>query len=417
MSLFVKDLLRDLVCIPSVNPAFSPEDEALAGEEKITRFLEELFQNRGWPWLRQTVHPGRENIVVVCRAGAGAEARGTMLWEVHQDTVGIAGMTIDPFGATESEGRLWGRGACDVKGGMAAMLAALVRVEEESVELQQTVVLAMTINEECGFTGVKALCRLWGDASEKEEVRGPLSLAELRGLRPTRAIVAEPTLLDVVVAHKGSVRWRCHVRGKAAHSSQPERGCNAITGMAQVVQAIDRYQEQVLSKRSAHAMCGGPTVCVGTIQGGTGVNTVPDHAVIDIDRRLVPGESPEEAYEELVAFVAEHTQSSAATIEHEPPSSRSTGLCDGENRDWAETIVSTVRGVGPSSGLIGVPYGTDAWALAEAGIPTVVFGPGSIDQAHTIDEWIDVEQLELAVDVYFRLACGRFACEVDGGEA
>jgi len=412
MSLFVKDLLKDLVRIPSVNPAFSPENEALAGEEKVTSFLEEMFQKQGWSWLRQTVHPGRENIVVVCRAhdaGVGASDRASeaMLWEVHQDTVGIAGMKIDPFAATESEGRVWGRGACDVKGGMAAMLAALVRVEEEAVALEQTIVLAMTINEECGFTGVKALCRLWGEEADKEEVRGPLALAELRALRLTRAIVAEPTSLDVVVAHKGSVRWRCHVHGKAAHSSRPERGCNAISGMAQVVQAIDKYQEQVLHEQAAHTLCGGPTVCVGTIQGGAGVNTVPDHAVIDIDRRLVPGESATDAYESLVAFIAEQTQRSAATIEHELPLSQSTGLVDADNRDWAAQIATTVHALGQPSQLVGVPFGTDAWALCEAGIPTVVFGPGSIDQAHTVDEWIALDQLEQTTEVFFQLAVSR----------
>ncbi len=432
MLLSAKDLLQELVRIPSVNPAFPKGETGVCGESKVTDFLQDFFLNLGWDWLRQRVHPGRDNFVVVCRASGSAAQRRPVLWEVHQDTVGVAGMKIDPFAARESDGRIWGRGACDVKGGMAAMLAALARVEAEGAALQQTIVLALTINEECGFTGVKALCRLWGTeaeaAAEAENLSGPLSLAKLRELRPERAIVAEPTLLDVVVAHKGSVRWRCHTHGKAAHTSRPEHGCNAISAMVRVVQAIEQFHDDVLSQRAAHALCGRPTVCVSTIQGGSGVNTVPHHAVIDIDRRLVPGETPEDAYQELVDYVATQvdyvatqyvatqvvatqavaaqTKVSEATIEHEPPTNPSVGLEGNHNRDWAEQIAATVGSLGRTSQLIGVPYGTDAWALAAAGIPTVVFGPGSIDQAHTDDEWIEVEQLDRAVEVFYRLACG-----------
>ena len=313
MLISVKDLLQELVRIPSVNPAFSLDDKFSSGEAALTDFLQNFFQSRGLPWLRQVVHDGRDNLVVVYRASGSGAKRRPVLWEVHQDTVGVAGMKIDPFAAAESEGRIWGRGACDVKGGMAAMLAALSRVEAQSAALRQTVVLALTINEECGFTGVKALCRLWerdgrdreGQPSDDEQstdcanprsaaagIRGPLSLEELVALRPARAIVAEPTLLDVVVAHKGSVRWRCQTHGKAAHTSVPERGCNAILTMVHVVQAIEQYQFEVLSRREPHPLCGKPTVCVSTIRGGSGVNTVPDHTVIDIDRRLIPGRNP-----------------------------------------------------------------------------------------------------------------------------
>ncbi len=406
----VTDLLRELVRIPSVNPAFSTQDLPSRGESGITDFLQGFSQKFGWQWFRQAVHPGRENFVLVCRASGSAARRSPVLWEVHQDTVGVAGMKIAPFDAEESGGRIWGRGACDVKGGMAAMLAALTRVEAEGATLQQTVVLATTINEECGFTGIKALCRLWGSeaeaAAETENLCGPLSLAEFRKLRPERAIVAEPTLLDVVVAHKGSLRWRCHTHGRAAHTSRPEQGCNAISAMVRVVQAIERFHDDVLSRRAAHALCGRPTVCVSTIRGGSGVNTVPDHAVIDIDRRLVPGEASAGAYQELVEYVAARCEGSPGSIEHEPPTNPSVGLEGNDNHDWAEQIAATVRCLGEPSDIIGVPYGTDAWALAEAGIPTVVFGPGSIDQAHTNDEWIDIKQLDHAVEAFFRLAVG-----------
>ena len=410
MSLSAKGLLQELVRIPSVNPAFSSPEVSNDGEGELTNFLQDFFERQGWPWLRQVVHPGRENIVAVCRADASVPTPPAELWECHQDTVGVAGMKIDPFAATESDGRIWGRGACDVKGSLAAMLTALARIEAERIALSKTIVLALTINEECGFTGVKSLCQLWGNeeqiAAAAMHVRGPLAWDDLRKLCPTRAIVAEPTELDVVVAHKGSLRWRCHTHGRAAHTSRPERGCNAISAMVRVVQAIERFQQEVLDQREAHPLCGGPTVCVSTIQGGTGVNTVPDHAVIDIDRRLVPSETADGSFQELVEYITLQCDGNIgdATIEHEPSSSQSIGLSDAKNRDWAEQIAALVRAQGKPGRLIGVPFGTDAWALSATGIPTVVFGPGSIDQAHTDDEWIDIGELERATEVFYRLA-------------
>ena len=174
--------------------------------------------------------------------------------------------------------------------------------------------------------------------------------------------------------------------------------------MARLVQAIETYEREVLATRPAHPQCGRPTVCVSTIQGGSGVNTVPDHAVIDIDRRLAPGEDPDDAYRELVDHVAKSCADCEATIEHESASNQSTGLDDANNRDWAAEVAAAAGSLGRTSRLIGVPYGTDAWAIAKLGIPTVVFGPGSIDQAHTDDEWIAIDQLERASEIFYRLA-------------
>ncbi len=413
MVLSVKDLLRDLVKIPSVNPAFQHDEAAIYGESRITDFLENFFENLGLPTWRQLVHPDRENLFAVFRGQNPPSAAGSILWEVHQDTVGVQGMKIDPFAASEAEGRVWGRGACDVKGGMAAMLAAFSRLRAENAAPRQTTVLALTINEESGFSGVKSLARLWGDEAEAqaegENVRGDLSLDEIRDLRPLRAIVAEPTMLDVVVSHKGCVRWRCHTHGKAAHTSRPEQGRNAISTMVRVVESLQRYQSEVLDQCEPDPRCGGPTVCVSTIQGGSGVNTVPDHAVIDIDYRVSPGDDPDVAREQLIAYVTAANSDESAFIEHEPPSNHCVGLRGQTNSEWAQHIATTVDGVDAAaptqrSQLIGVPFGTDAWVLDALGIPTVVFGPGSIEQAHTDDEWIDIDQLERATEVFYRLA-------------
>lgn len=412
------ELLKELVKIPSVNPSFgSDADGAVCGEARLTDFLQRFCEQQQWDWARQRVHPGRDNLIVVVPGDQSRTAEANVvLWDVHQDTVGIEGMQIAPFSAQVSEGRLWGRGACDVKGSMAAMLAALARVRKAPPSGRPTIVLACTVNEENGFTGVKALCRLWTLSTAPDGlsasgdvppiVAGTLSADDLRACRPQRAIVAEPTLHDVVVAHKGVARWRCHTHGRATHSSKPEYGENAIVAMAEVVRWIDRYQQQELDAHDAHPQCGKPTVCVSLIQGGTGVNTVPDHAVIEIDRRLTPGEQPDRAYQELIDYVNDRAQVGECRVSHDTPWMLSRGLEDDHNGGWAEQVADVVRSLGQTCRLVGVPYGTNASVISQLGIPTVVLGPGSIEQAHTDDEWLAIDELQRATEVFYRLACG-----------
>ncbi len=401
-----KDLLQKLVQLPSVNPKLCEDSEEFSGEAAVTEFLVSYCQDRHWPWLRQQVHPGRDNLLVRVPRGPSADPLSVQLWEAHQDTVGVGGMTIDPFAGVSRDGRIWGRGACDVKGGMASILAAAARVSENSTRQDAALLLAFTVNEECGFTGATALSRLWDPEVSSEELSpcsGPLPLEELRALRPTEAIVAEPTSLNVVVAHQGVVRWKCRTRGRAAHTSRPDEGVNAIYAMSNVVQAVERYHREILATREAHPLCGKPSVSVSTIQGGTGVNTVPDEVVIDIDRRLAPGEFAKSAYQELIDWIATHATMGKARVEHELPWLKSGTLQGNDNRQLGERITAVTRDCGAPSQIQGAPYGTDAPEIAALGIPTVVFGPGSIAQAHTEDEWIDEAQLSLAVEILCRL--------------
>lgn len=404
MSMLEKDLLQKLINFPSVNPDFDQSSHEPRGEAPLTDYLQSFLEEQGWPWLRQYVHSGRDNLIALLSPKGSAPPSEVILFEVHQDTVGVAGMTIEPFAATESQGRIWGRGACDVKGGMAAMLAALAKSQSERTEQSPAILIAFTVNEENGFTGAKQLCNLWR-TPDPEGITGTLDVEILRSFVPTKVIVAEPTELDVVVAHKGSLRWRCHTHGRAAHTSQPELGINAIATMASVVNCIEEYQ-QALCERKQHPLCGKPSVCVSTFAGGSGVNTVPDHAVIDIDYRIVPGELPESCYQDLIDWIAKTLPNNPARIEHERPFSQCPGLDDSMNRHWGEEISNTVKAIGQPSQLIGVPYGTNAWVYAQQGWPTVIFGPGSIAQAHTSDEWISVDQLMLATKVFQKIACG-----------
>src|SRR5712691_7177720 len=184
-------LLRDLVAIPSVNPMGRPLQGPEYFEHRVTAYLEDFFRGLGVPYERQTVAPQRDNIVARFEAPG---ARRTLLLEAHQDTVPTDNMTIDPFGATINDGRLYGRGACDIKGGLASMLATFARVVREKPRGAANVVMACTVDEEHTFTGVRQLVQ--------------------RGLKADMAVVAEPTELNIVHAHKGIARWHVSTGGR-----------------------------------------------------------------------------------------------------------------------------------------------------------------------------------------------------------
>jgi acetylornithine deacetylase len=381
--------LSDLIALPSVNPMGRPYAGPEFLEYRVTDYLEQLFRRLGLPYERQQVEPKRDNIIAVLRGREDVGRGGRLiLFEVHQDTVPVTGMTIEPWSPVQRDGRIYGRGSCDVKGGMSAMLGAIARLATDAGPPAATLALACTVNEEHGFTGATALVESWKSGST------------LIARQPDVAIVAEPTELDVVVAHKGVVRWRCHTRGRANHSSQPQLGENAIFKMAPVLQALQRYQTEVVPGLASHALCGTPTLSVGTISGGLSVNTVPDLCTIEIDRRLVPGEDPAEAYWHAMAFVAEQAAGSGA--EHEKPIITTRGLSDAHNGALAEQLQTRARRVTGECDKVGVPYGTDASALSAAGVPCVVFGPGSIAQAHTVDEWLEIEQLHAASEILYQ---------------
>jgi acetylornithine deacetylase/succinyl-diaminopimelate desuccinylase-like protein len=409
MSLDPVDLLRQLIRIPSVNPMGHDIRGPHIGEERLTDFLQAQIETLGLPWLRQRVHPGRDNLVVLLRGNPPVQHGGEfLLWDVHQDTVPVDGMTVDPFGGEVRDGRVYGRGACDVKGSMAAMLVAISRAASTNTQrpISPTIAIAFTVNEECGFTGVEACCGLFPPHGKPDAaiVGGTISAAEMFPRLPDAAIVAEPTEFDVVIAHQGVVRWRCHTVGRAAHTSRPDAGINAIYGMAQIVQAIERHHADLQKNGPLHPRCGRPSACVSTIHGGVAVNTVPESATIEIDRRVGPDEQPETAYDELVRIVVENADAGSCRVEHDPPFMQSRGLSDRQNQALAKSLAALVQKHGRMGEFVGVPYATDAAAIAATGVPTVVFGPGSITQAHTADEFIEVEALQLATNIFHQIA-------------
>jgi acetylornithine deacetylase len=384
--------LADLVRRPSVNPMGREVSGPEYLEARVTDYLVQRFTAAGLPWARQPVAPGRDN--VVARLEATLPDAPVVLWDAHQDTVPADGMTIDPFAPLVRDGRLYGRGACDVKGGMAAMLAALARLQAAAAPRTKTIVFAATVNEEFGFSGAKALARLWttppADAPPTDA-----AARDLVGGRPTAAIVAEPTDLDLVAQHKGAVRWRIRIHGRACHSAFPEQGENAIYQSGRVILAIEELARELLRRRPDQP-CGPPTLSLGTIRGGTGVNLVPDLVVLEIDRRIVPGEAPREARDEVIRRIA--AAAPGARIEHDEPFVESGGLPEAESAILAE-LAATAATLGVEASRTAARYGTNASIFAAAGVPSVVFGPGSIAQAHTADEWIDLDEVDRAATI------------------
>ncbi|MEE2685195.1 MAG: M20 family metallopeptidase [Planctomycetota bacterium] len=400
MSWEVTELLQQLVKIPSVNPMGRDVSGDEYYEYAVTDQLEQWFTELGVPWCRQTIASKRDNIIARIDGDRDPLDGGSILvFEAHQDTVPVEGMTIEPFDPVIREGRMYGRGSCDIKGGMSCMLSNFARCVQERPEGMPTLVMACSVNEEYGFSGAQTMAELW-------ETDGWLAR------EPDGVIVAEPTLLDVVVAHKGTARGHCHAHGKAAHSSQPQLGTSAIFRMGHVLQALEKYAGEVVGTLGSHPLVGIPTISVGLIQGGISVNTVPDHCQIEIDRRVLPGDDAQAAYAHAVEYVQEYLRNNVpegdAGIEFEDPYLAKPGLSDEHNSELATSLSSAIKECGHDGTWIGVPFGTDAHAFSSRDIPTVVFGPGSIDQAHTVDEWIEIDQLHQATAIlgqFIQLNC------------
>jgi len=373
-------LLSGLIACPSVNPGRGAVG-GVCGEARLAGMLAELLRGWGGDVRVTEVVPGRPNLVATF-AGRG-KGRSLML-EAHSDTVAVEGMTVPPFEATARDGRLHGRGACDTKGPMAAMLAALKVVLDEGGP-PGAVHFVSTCDEGCGAIG------------------GSARMAS--GFRADLAVVGEPTGLEIVRAHKGALRWNIATRGRAAHSASPERGVNAIYAMADIVRALQRYAEGPLGATS-HPLLGRPTLSVGTISGGTHANIVPEHCEIEVDRRLVPGETREAALAEMLAVLEPLRAAipapdfSCEPLGCYPPFEQAT---DGP----AAALVAAAceRALGRATFAV-APWASNAGFFGFAGIPCVVFGPGHIAQAHTADEFIDVEQMRRAVGAYAEIIRG-----------
>lgn len=355
-------------------------------ETRLTDFLVGFFKDLGVPYATVEVSPGRASVIA---RFDNPGAKTTVLMDGHQDTVPVEGMTIPPFEPTIRDGRLYGRGACDVKGGLAAMLAAFSRLVLEKPRSAANVIMCCSCDEEFTATGVKAVAKLWTDPAKKHPlISGP----------PDMAMSAEPTDLHIVVAHRGATRWKIQTIGKACHSSRPSEGINAIYRMADLLVVLEHFANDLPTMVPSHPLCGPATLSVGRIEGGISVNTVPDECTIEIDRRVLPGEDGVKVMQQVEDYLRQRLDVNFRML---PPWLIGESLSDHNNGAWADQLLKVIeRRVGPRK-KIGVPYGTNVSRFAITGVPSLVFGPGSILQAHTADEWIDLNELRQAAEIYF----------------
>ncbi len=369
----LEQLLRDLVAIDSINPDLVP---GAAGEAAVAAFIAGWLRAAGLEVHVEEVRPGRPNVIGIARGTGGGRS---LLLNGHIDTVGVTGMS-EPFIPRVHDGRLYGRGAYDMKGGVAACMVAAV--EAAKLKLRGDVIVTAVMDEE--YAGL-----------------GTLAIAERYGA--DGAIVAEPTELELVVAHKGFVWLEVETQGVAAHGSRPHLGVDAIVKMGGVLAGLDRLVEE-LSRRPAHPLLGPPSVHASTIQGGGEWSTYPDRCTLAVERRLLPGETGDAAEAELQAIVVALTAADPAfraTVRRDLVRSPLETLADAAILRAVQQAAAGVLGrpVEPA----GVSFWTDAASLHEAGIPTVLFGPLGAG-AHAVEEWVELASVQSCAEIYLATA-------------
>ncbi len=371
--------LRDYVSIPSVNPMGREDvDPDVAGEHRYAEHMRHELRRIGLD-AELIERDGRPTVLAEARAQGTAE---TILIESHLDTVPVDGMEIDPFDPRIEAGRLYGRGACDTKAGMACAFEALERVLARG-SLRRNVILAGAADEEYGSLGARAL------------------VEQLGGHPPDWAIATEPTRMQIVTGHKGIVLAYLEATGVAGHSSDPSRGRNAIVAAARAILALDELSRKLRSKTDP--ALGHATLSVGIVQGGSAPNIIPDAAEIVLDRRVLPGESAEDVRVELEAFLAEQN---VDDVRIRRCSLEKDALVTPVDHASVSACRAALAGAGLPAETTTAAFGTDAGVFATAGIPAVVLGPGSIEQAHTAREWVDLAEVEAMVGVFERILEG-----------
>jgi acetylornithine deacetylase len=369
----VAELAAQLVAIESINPDLGAGG---SGELELARFVAEWCERAGLETTLTELRPGRANVVAVARGSGGGRS---LMLNAHMDTVGVAGMT-DPFVPRLEGGRLYGRGAQDMKGSMAACLLAAVEAKRRGI--RGDVILTAVADEEFASIGTEAVAA---------------------AVSADGAIVTEPTEHALAVAHRGFVHLEVEVKGRAAHGSRPELGVDAIAKMGRVLVGIEELDRR-LRARPTHPHLGSGSVHASLIEGGQEFSSYPARCTLQAERRTIPGESAELAEQELREIVEragegdpDFSAEARAAISREPFEISE----DAEIVQLVRSQATSVLGAEPPT--VGVPFWADSGLLAAAGIPTVVFGPIG-EGLHSEVEWVDLASLERCVEIYTEVA-------------
>lgn len=369
----LEQLIGDLVAINSINPDLVP---GAPGEAQIAQAVADWLRAAGLEVQLDESIPGRPSVVGIARGSGGGK---TLLLNGHIDTVGVAGMT-DPFKPRVEEGRLYGRGAYDMKGGLAACLVAAAEARKHN--LRGDVIVTAVADEE--YAGL-----------------GTTSIAERH--RADGAIVAESTELQLVTAHKGFIWLEVETFGVAAHGSRPHLGVDAIAKMGRFLAELERLGE-TLAARPAHPLLGNASVHASLIRGGQELSSYPEQCVLSVERRTLPGETAAPVEAELQGIVDRlHDADSAFRAVVRPGLVRAPLETPAVAGIAVAVRESAERVLGRPCEPAGLSFWTDAATLQAAGIPTVLFGPTGVG-AHAAEEWVDIASVEVCAQIYLATA-------------
>jgi acetylornithine deacetylase len=357
----LSELTADLVRIDSVNPDLVPGG---AGEGEIAKFIASRLEDAGLEVESEELAPGRWNVVGIARGSGGGR---TLLLNAHMDTVGTAGME-GPLEPREDNGRIYGRGAYDMKASLAGIMLAGARAVEAG--LRGDVIVAAVADEEVGSIGSEAAARRY---------------------KADAALVAEPTEERLAVAHRGFAWIEIETHGKAAHGSRYDLGEDAIVRMGHVLTRLEGLDAD-LRGRAPHRLLGTGSAHASLIEGGIELSTYPDRCVLQAERRTLPGESEADVAAEAEALLGELGGSARVTFFREP-----------FEVDEAHEFVGLSRRLAGDPEIIGVPFWADSALFSAAGVPTVVYGPAG-EGAHAAVEWVEVASAERCGDLYAALA-------------
>ncbi len=362
---YVVQTLADLVRINSINPSLSADGK---GEAEIGAYVADALETLGLAVTVYEIEAGRVNTVGILKGTGNGRS---LLLNAHLDTVGIEGMTGDPFGAEIRDGRLYGRGAQDMKGSLAAMLGATKALVDGGVTLAGDLLLTAVADEEYTSIGTEDLVkRVTADA----------------------AIVTEPSDLTLCRAHRGFIWYDVETFGRAAHGSRYQEGIDANMRMGRFLAQLDKL-EQELRHRPAHPLTGPPSLHAARIQGGREISIYADHCLLQIERRVAPGETEAQATAELQAIIdqlAADDPTFKATVK---PTFERAPLEIGADARIVQTLEQAmVKQLGHTPTHTGQTFWTDAALLAAAGIETVLVGPIG-DGLHSAEEWVDIQSV------------------------